>query len=133
MKLRRAAIWITVAMAILVHLAAGVAGTGMQLCVCSTGVTLERLESGCCVPSVEVVAEAEADGDCTDCHLIPLPDATAAAISIPPAFPPIAVLPEPIIVATLVWPSPPAQRPVRLRAHPPDQLPRMLRSVVLTC
>ena len=66
-------------------------------------------------------------------HRIPLPDATAASISTPPACPPVAVLPEPIIVATLVWPSPPAQRPVRLRAHPPDPVPRLVRSVVLTC
>jgi hypothetical protein len=133
MRLRRAATWITVAMAILVHLVAGVAGTDMQLCVCSSGVTIERLESGCCVTPVEVVAEGEPDGGCTDCHLIPLPDSTAASISVPPACPPVAGLPEPIIVATLVWPSPPAQRPARLRAHPPDQLPRLLRSVVLIC
>lgn len=133
MRLRRAATWITVAIAILVHLVAGVVGTDMQLCVCSTGVTIERLESGCCVPSVEVVTGSEADGDCTDCHLVPLPDATAASISVPPACPPVADLPRPIIVATLVWPSPPAQRPARLRAHPPDPVPRLLRSMVLTC
>lgn len=129
MRFRRAATWITVAIAILVHLAAGVAGSNAQLCICSSGVTIEQQGSGCCGQP----AEAEPDGGCTDCHLIPLPDATAAGISLPPSCAAAAVLPERIIVATLVWPSPPDQRTARRRGHPPDPWPRLLRSVVLTC
>ncbi len=130
---RRAATWITVALAILVHLAAGVAGSGTQLCVCSTGVTIEQQESGCCDPQPGSTDEAARQGDCTDCHLIPLPDASASGISVPPSCPPAATLPEPILVATIVWPSAAGQQHVRLRAHPPNPLPRRLRSVVLTC
>ncbi|MCK6488120.1 MAG: hypothetical protein L6R48_07305 [Planctomycetes bacterium] len=132
MNLRRAATWITVALAILVHLAAGVAGSNAQICICSACVAIEQQDI-CCDPQPGTPVGTDRADDCTDCCLIPLPDNTAASISVPPSCPPAATLPEPILVATLVWPSAASQRPARVRAHPPDLLPRMLRSVILTC
>jgi hypothetical protein len=133
MIIRRAATWITVALAILVHLVAGLTRTGSQLCICSSGVTIEQQESGCCDPQPGTTDAAEQQGDCTDCHLIPLPDAWVAGICVPPSCPPAATLPESILVATIVWPSVAAHQPAHLRAFTPDPLRRLLRTVVLTC
>lgn len=133
MNLRRAATWITVALAILVHLAAGIAGPGMQLCVCTTGVTIAPQHTACCGNDVKPDAPADVPDGCTDCHIMPLPDDAAAAISPAPSLPPMAVLPAPVQIAMIIWPirlEPSLGRP---RGHPPDPVPRRVRTVILTC
>ncbi|MCK6491429.1 MAG: hypothetical protein L6R48_24535 [Planctomycetes bacterium] len=133
MRLRRLAAWVTVALAILVHLVAGIGGAGAQLCVCSSGVTIEQAMSGCCDPQPGTADDAQQESSCTDCHLIPLPDAAPASINVPPPWSPAATLPAPVPVATIVWPPAASRRPMLPRAHRPDPLPRLLRSVILTC
>ena len=131
MKLRRAATWVEIVAVLLIHLVAGIAGDHAQLCVCAGGVTIEQQSAGCC--SIEVESTPGVTGGCTDCHLIPLPDAGVASISPAPSLPPIAVMPASVQIAEIVWPVQPALWTVRHRGHPPDPLPRMVRTVVLTC
>lgn len=131
MKLRRTATWVAIVAVLLVHLVAGIAGEHAQLCVCAGGVTIERQGVDCC--SIEVEAPAGATRGCTDCHLIPLPDAGAATISPAPNLPPMAVLPTPVQIAEIVWPAQPAGWTMRRRGQPPDPLPLLIRTVVLTC
>lgn len=132
MNLRRAATLITVVLAILVHLAAGVAGSDARICIGAACVAIEPQDS-CCEPHPGTPAVTDRVDGCADCLLIPLPDDAADSSRVPPSCPPAATLPGPVLVATLVWPSAASRRPARVRAHPPDLLPRMLRSVVLTC
>jgi hypothetical protein len=129
MSLRRAVAWAVVALALLVHLVAGIAGPGMQLCVCATGVAIAPQHTACCGSEAEADDPVGTADGCTDCHLIPLPDDAAVALSPVPGPPPRAVLPDPVQITVIVWPM----RPQPSLGRPPDPVPRRVRTVVLTC
>lgn len=128
MRLRRSLAWAVAGLALLAHLAAGVASPGTQLCVCSAGVTIAPQHAACC--GIEDAAPGGAAAACTDCHIIPMPADDAGAIAPAPGQPPDAAMPARARIAAIVWPAPP--RP-RLRGHPPDPVPRLLRTMLLTC
>ena len=133
MNLGRTPVWIAVALAMVVHLLAGIAGSGTQVCVCSSGITVERQGAGCCDLLSEAAEEAARNRDCTDCHVIPLPDASASDIGIPSSSLLSATLPEPTLLATITWPMSFAHRFARRQSHFSCHLPRFLRPMVLTC
>lgn len=133
MSLRRPVRWAAALLAVLIHLVAGIAGPGMQICVCTTGVTIAPSHTACCGNEAKQEALAGIPDGCTDCHIMPLPDDAAAPL--PPALrlPPTAMLPAAAQIAVIIWPmrlEPSLGRP---RGHPPDPVSRRVRTVILTC
>ncbi len=133
MSLRRVTTGIAFAVAILVHLALGLAGAQEALCICSTGVATQQHGVGCCDEPMGISIGTEPDAQCSDCFLIPLPDGKTESIGVPSSSVLASSLPDSILIATIPWPPLGAQRPARLRWCPPGLLPQVLRSVMLTC
>lgn len=142
--IRRVAIAIAALFAIIAQMVAGIAGPSGGICVCSTSITIERAGLGC-GPELADTSRSDdryagllvvGEHGCTDCHLISLPDTAYLPMASAPAHPVAVVLPTfRTLVASIVWPPPPALRAWsqdRQRA-PSGQHLRLLRTVVMTC
>ena len=130
----RTFMWAGVALALVLHLAGGVAGPDANLCICSNGIVIAPQDDACCDTLENADPEPSVPSPCdTDCHLIPLPDGTATETSAASVVLPVVDLPAASVVAHIVWPDPARGCFSRPRRHPPDPALHRMRSVVLIC
>lgn len=130
----RTFMWVGIALALMLHLAGGVAGPDANLCLCSNGIVIAPQGDACCDMLGDADPEPSVPSPCdTDCHLIPLPDSAATEISAASVVLPVVDLPAASVVARIVWPDSARGCFSRSRRHPPDSASRRLRSVVLIC
>lgn len=130
--------WVIVAVAMVAQLIAGAVGRDTRLCVCSSGVTIESQGDACCAGETgfqKADPAVAAPYGCTDCHLIPLPDGSAAMLTAVPTAPPSADHAQTLPPVAIIVRLPAIDRPHRsdLERPPPNQHLRFLRSVVITC
>jgi hypothetical protein len=137
--IRRAVIMLVAIVAILAQVAAGVAGPGSRLCVCSTCIVVEGQGDDCSPHSATASSASRlvlvGGNGCDGCHLIPLPDTAYSPSSSAPAAPSAMALPVAQVVDVLTWPPCPATPLMRHERQriPSSQHLRVLRSVVMTC
>jgi hypothetical protein len=140
MKYRIAA-WLVIVLALLAQVIAGAAGPGAQICVCPSGVSIERQGESCCASEAQGLDDRQGapvpvvPSGCPDCHLIPLPDTAMASVSLAPILQPAAIPPiAPVAWAVIAWPPTARACALRDQEHPPPHRHlRFLRTVVITC
>ena len=134
----RAAAWLVIVLALITQVVTVAAGPGAQICVCSSGVSIEHQGKPCCVGEKDDQGgdpKPAAPSGCPNCHLIPLPDAVVASEPMAPIVLPAAILPTvPVLMTVIAWPSVVRSSARYGQEHPPPHLHlRRLRTVVITC
>lgn len=128
--LRRAVTGAAIVLALLAQLIVG-AGRDAQVCVCSSGISIEAQQTPCCAEELQITVD---ESVCRDCHLLPLPD-PVLAMAQPQASLAVPALTQAWSLAVILErSSPPMLTSTRQRERPPAAFHlRRLRSVLLTC